>query len=160
VFAAGQDRAWQPSGSDVPPRERGLLRISAPWAVDGVLKKRFERVCEPLDLDHTGITLTSDMQAHIRMHAVSTADNVLGHLQLVQEGLGFALLPDSHLVWPICPARDGGLIDLLDAFAGWRLSSERASSRIVGEEGAPQRSALSDTRRSARLDSTCLRVRD
>ncbi len=34
-------------------------------------------------------------QAHIRMHAVSRADNVLGHLHLVQEGLGFALLPES-----------------------------------------------------------------
>jgi LysR family hca operon transcriptional activator len=34
-------------------------------------------------------------QAHIRMHVVSQADNVLGHLHLVQEGLGFALLPDS-----------------------------------------------------------------
>jgi len=34
-------------------------------------------------------------QARIRMHAVSTADNVLGHLRLVQEGLGFALLSDS-----------------------------------------------------------------
>ena len=34
-------------------------------------------------------------RAHIRMQAVSSADNVLGHLQLVQEGLGFALLPDS-----------------------------------------------------------------
>jgi LysR family hca operon transcriptional activator len=34
-------------------------------------------------------------RAGIRMHAVSSADNVLGHLQLVQEGLGFALLPDS-----------------------------------------------------------------
>jgi len=34
-------------------------------------------------------------QAHIRMHVVSRADNVLGHLHLVQEGLGFALLPDS-----------------------------------------------------------------
>jgi LysR family transcriptional regulator, hca operon transcriptional activator len=34
-------------------------------------------------------------QARIRMHVVSQADNVLGHLQLVQEGLGFALLPDS-----------------------------------------------------------------
>lgn len=33
--------------------------------------------------------------AKIRMHAVSSADNVLGHLQLVREGLGFALLPDS-----------------------------------------------------------------
>jgi LysR family hca operon transcriptional activator len=34
-------------------------------------------------------------QSRIRMHAVSSADNVLGHLRLVQEGLGFALLPDS-----------------------------------------------------------------
>ena len=34
-------------------------------------------------------------EARIRMHAVSSADNVLGHLQLVQEGLGFALLPDA-----------------------------------------------------------------
>jgi LysR family transcriptional regulator, hca operon transcriptional activator len=34
-------------------------------------------------------------EARIRMHAVSKADNVLGHLNLVQEGLGFALLPDS-----------------------------------------------------------------
>jgi DNA-binding transcriptional LysR family regulator len=34
-------------------------------------------------------------EARIRMHAVSSADNVLGHLQLVQEGHGFALLPDS-----------------------------------------------------------------
>ena len=34
-------------------------------------------------------------QARIRMHAVSRADNVLGHLQMVQEGLGYALLPDS-----------------------------------------------------------------
>jgi LysR family hca operon transcriptional activator len=34
-------------------------------------------------------------QARIRMHAVSSADNVLGHLRLVQEGLGYALLPDS-----------------------------------------------------------------
>jgi DNA-binding transcriptional LysR family regulator len=34
-------------------------------------------------------------EARIRLHAVSRADNVLGHLKLVQEGLGFALLPDS-----------------------------------------------------------------
>jgi DNA-binding transcriptional LysR family regulator len=34
-------------------------------------------------------------EAKIRMHAVSRADNVLGNLQLVQEGLGFALLPES-----------------------------------------------------------------
>jgi DNA-binding transcriptional LysR family regulator len=32
-------------------------------------------------------------EARIRMHAVSSADNVLGHLQLVQEGLGFVLPP-------------------------------------------------------------------
>ena len=40
-------------------------------------------------------TATLYREASIRMHAVSSADNVLGHLQLVQEGLGFALLPDS-----------------------------------------------------------------
>lgn len=34
-------------------------------------------------------------EASIRMHAVSSADNVLGHLQLVKEGVGFALMPDS-----------------------------------------------------------------
>jgi LysR family transcriptional regulator, hca operon transcriptional activator len=34
-------------------------------------------------------------QANIRVHPVSSADNVLGHLQMVQEGLGFALLPES-----------------------------------------------------------------
>ena len=40
-------------------------------------------------------TATLYREARIRMHAVSNADNVLGHLQLVQEGLGFALLPES-----------------------------------------------------------------
>jgi LysR family hca operon transcriptional activator len=40
-------------------------------------------------------TAALDREASIRMHAVSSADNVLGHLRLVQEGLGFALLPDS-----------------------------------------------------------------
>jgi LysR family hca operon transcriptional activator len=40
-------------------------------------------------------TATLYREARIRMHAVSSADNVLGHLQLVQEGLGFALLPES-----------------------------------------------------------------
>jgi LysR family transcriptional regulator, hca operon transcriptional activator len=40
-------------------------------------------------------TATLYREARIRMHAVSSADNVLGHLQLVREGLGFALLPDS-----------------------------------------------------------------
>src|SRR4030095_5387640 len=34
-------------------------------------------------------------QARIRMQDVSSADNVLGHLPLVHEGVGFALLPDS-----------------------------------------------------------------
>ena len=40
-------------------------------------------------------TATLYREARIRMHAVSNADNVLGHLKLVQEGVGFALLPDS-----------------------------------------------------------------
>jgi LysR family hca operon transcriptional activator len=40
-------------------------------------------------------TATLYREAQIRMHVVSSADNVLGHLQLVQEGMGFALLPDS-----------------------------------------------------------------
>jgi len=43
---------------------------------------------------HDAVT-TLYRQAGIRMHAVSSADNMLGHLHLVQEGLGFALLPDS-----------------------------------------------------------------
>jgi LysR family hca operon transcriptional activator len=42
-------------------------------------------------------TATLYREARIRMHAVSSADNVLGHLQLVQEGLGFALLPESMI---------------------------------------------------------------
>jgi LysR family hca operon transcriptional activator len=33
-------------------------------------------------------------QARIRVHPVHDADNVLGHLNMVQAGLGFALLPD------------------------------------------------------------------
>jgi LysR family hca operon transcriptional activator len=51
-----------------------------------------ERSLSP-PLHDAAATLYSE--AHIRMHAVSNADNVLGHLQLVQEGLGFALLPKS-----------------------------------------------------------------
>jgi LysR family hca operon transcriptional activator len=51
-----------------------------------------ERSLSPT-LHDTAVTLYR--QAGIRMHVVSSADNVLGHLQLVQEGLGFALLPDS-----------------------------------------------------------------
>lgn len=34
-------------------------------------------------------------KARIRTHDVSSADNILGHLQLVREGLGFAVLPES-----------------------------------------------------------------
>lgn len=41
------------------------------------------------------VTASLYREARIRMHAVSSSDNVLGHLQLVQEGLGFALLPES-----------------------------------------------------------------
>jgi LysR family transcriptional regulator, hca operon transcriptional activator len=51
-----------------------------------------ERAMSPALHDATAMLYR---EARIRMHAVSSADNVLGHLQLVQEGLGFALLPDS-----------------------------------------------------------------
>ncbi len=68
------------------------------------------RKCIPIHLLHNLPCITMDRAlapalhdaiaalyrtARIRMQAVSSADNVLGHLQLVQEGLGFALLPDS-----------------------------------------------------------------
>ena len=41
------------------------------------------------------------------MHAVSSADNVLGHLQLVQEGLGFAELK-SIFAARLGDSTDGG----------------------------------------------------
>jgi hypothetical protein len=41
-------------------------------------------------------------QARIRMQAVSSADNVLGHLQLVQEGFGFARRLEG---WQLLAAR-------------------------------------------------------
>jgi LysR family hca operon transcriptional activator len=63
-------------------------------------------------------------QARIRMHAVSSADNVLGHLQLVQEGLGFALLPDSvgALLPPgvVLKPLDGDPLPTVSIVLGWR----------------------------------------
>jgi LysR family transcriptional regulator, hca operon transcriptional activator len=57
------------------------------------------------DLPHIATARTASQAMHdavaalaqaadVRMHAIRDADNSLGHLQMVQEGLGFALLPD------------------------------------------------------------------
>lgn len=72
--------------------------------------------------------------ARIRMHAVSSADNVLGHLQLVQEGLGFALLPDSisALLPPGVTFRplDCDPVPTVSVVVGWRGGT---TSRLVRE---------------------------
>jgi DNA-binding transcriptional LysR family regulator len=73
-------------------------------------------------------------EARIRMHAVSTADNVLGHLKLVQEGLGFALLPDSlsALLPPGVTFRplDCEPIPTVSLLAAWKSGN---GSRLVRE---------------------------
>jgi LysR family hca operon transcriptional activator len=73
-------------------------------------------------------------EARIRMHAVSTADNVLGHLKLVQEGLGFGLLPDSlsALLPPGVTFRplDCSPIPTVSLLAAWKSGN---SSRLVRE---------------------------
>lgn len=73
-------------------------------------------------------------EAKIRMHAVSSADNVLGHLKLVQEGLGFALLPDSitALLPPGVTFKplDHGVAQTLSVVAAWKSGN---SSRLVRE---------------------------
>ncbi len=71
-------------------------------------------------------------QARIRMHAVSRADNVLGHLKLVQEGLGFALLPDS--LGALLPAGvtfrplQGETVPTVSLLAAWKAGN---TSRLV-----------------------------
>lgn len=71
-------------------------------------------------------------KANIRANAVSSADNVLGLLQQVQQGTGYAILPDS-----ICALLPQGLtfrpIDLaplptLQIVAAWKLGN---ASRLV-----------------------------
>ena len=73
-------------------------------------------------------------EARIRMHAVSRADNVLGHLKLVQEGLGFALLPDSisALLPPGVTFRplDCDPLPTVSLLVAWRSGN---SSRLVRE---------------------------
>jgi LysR family hca operon transcriptional activator len=73
-------------------------------------------------------------QAKIRMHVVSSADNVLGHLKLVQEGLGFALLPDS--ICALLPAGvtfrplDKGVAPTVSVVAAWKSGN---NSRLLRE---------------------------
>ena len=73
-------------------------------------------------------------EARIRMHAVSRADNVLGHLKLVQEGLGFALLPDSisALLPPGVTFRplDCNPVPTVSVLAAWKSGN---NSRLVHE---------------------------
>jgi LysR family hca operon transcriptional activator len=73
-------------------------------------------------------------QAKIRVHAVSSADNVLGHLQLVREGLGFALLPDSicGLLPPGVTFKplNGEPVPSLQIVAAWKAGN---TSRLVRE---------------------------
>lgn len=72
--------------------------------------------------------------AKIRMHAVSSADHVLGHLQLVQEGLGFALLPDSvaMLLPPgvTCRPLDSAAAPTVSVLVAWKSGND---SRLVRE---------------------------
>jgi LysR family transcriptional regulator, hca operon transcriptional activator len=73
-------------------------------------------------------------EAKIRMHAISSADNVLGHLQLVQAGLGFGLLPDSisALLPPGVTFRplDCDPVPTVSVFVAWRRAN---ASRLVRE---------------------------
>ena len=73
-------------------------------------------------------------EAKIRLHAVSSADNVLGHLQLVQEGLGFALLPDSisALLPPGVTFRplDCDAVPTVSVLVAWKSGN---NSRLVRE---------------------------
>lgn len=71
-------------------------------------------------------------QAKIRVHAVSSADNVLGNLQMVQEGMGFALLPESiRVLLPpgvICKPLDGEPVPTVSIVAAWKRGN---TSRLV-----------------------------
>jgi LysR family hca operon transcriptional activator len=73
-------------------------------------------------------------QARIRIHAVCSADNVLSHLQMVQEGMGFALMPES--ISALLPpgvtykALDLDPVPRLSIVAAWRRGN---SSRLLRE---------------------------
>ena len=98
-------------------------------------------------------------QARIRMHAVSRADNVLGHLQLVQEGLGFALLPESvgSLLPPgvVLKPLAGGPAPMVPIVLAWRRGNTsplvRAFVSLVRQScGVPGVAAPRAKRRRAR----------
>jgi LysR family hca operon transcriptional activator len=97
-------------------------------------------------------------EARIRLHAVSKADNVLGHLKLVQEGLGFALLPDSisALLPPGVTFRplDCDPVPTVSVLVAWKAGN---GSRLVRELvelarrcGAASKDAPRLTRRAAK----------
>jgi DNA-binding transcriptional LysR family regulator len=79
-------------------------------------------------------TATLYREAQIQMHAVSSADNVLGHIQLVQEGFGFALLPDSMnaLLQAGVTSRqlDCDSVPTVSIVIGWKQGND---SRLVRE---------------------------
>jgi LysR family hca operon transcriptional activator len=91
-------------------------------------------------------------EARIRMHAVSKADNVLGHLKLVQEGLGFALLPDSisALLPPgvIFRPLECDPVPTVSILAAWKAGN---ASRLVRELVDLARSCLSGSQDARRL---------
>jgi LysR family transcriptional regulator, hca operon transcriptional activator len=91
-------------------------------------------------------------EAKINMHAVSSADNMLGHLQLVQEGLGFALLPDSIgvLLPPGVTVRpiDCDPVPTVSVFVAWKSGN---SSRLVREFVDLARHVSSARKDAARL---------
>ncbi len=82
-------------------------------------------------------------EAKIRMHAVSSADNLLGHLQLVQEGMGFALLPDSiqGLLPPGVTSRPLACIAGADGIGADRLEERQrvAARKRIRRSRAPLR---------------------
>jgi len=106
-------------------------------------------------------------EARIRTHAVDGADNVLGHLSMVQAGLGFALLPDyvaailppgvvmKPLDWDPVPTvaiavarRRGPTSPLVKSFLDVvRTCWDRAPD--VPRRGRPSRSSIRRTGRSS-----------
>lgn len=73
-------------------------------------------------------------EAKIRWHAVSSSDNLLGNLQLVREGMGFALLPDSinALLPPGVTSRplEGSQVPTVSVELAWKSDN---TSRLVSE---------------------------
>lgn len=108
-----------------------------------------ERSLSPA-LHDAAATLYRD--AKIRLHAVSSADHVLGHLQLVQEGLGFALLPDSvgMLLPPgvTCRPLDCDPVPTVSVLVAWKSGND---SRLMREFVDLARRASSTRKDAPRL---------